>query len=915
MRNLLLTIILSAGTLLPAAELSDAEWAGLKAASRAKPRLIANDDGCDATSFPASRGEPTLENFYAYMLDILKGTQITTLSYCPYAVGFAVSYPSQVTDRHIGRLNGDFPNITAELEKRYGKDGMALAQDFARANNLEFFGCMRVNDTHDTYYPQWLPNWKREHPEYLFGTEEKRPLRGEWTAYDFARPEVRERFAAICREMMERFELDGLELDFCRNPAFFKSVAWNKPVSPAELDMMTAMMRTIRADAERIGRAKQRPIVIGVRLPDSAEICRLLGVDLELWMREGLFDLFFAGSDRGFYNTAADTAALCAKYDVAYYGVVNDAYHFPGVFDRNTVEAANGLQAVARAAGAKGLYYFNSFYFPHFLKTAAGDAKDLARRDKSYFISHQHENNWGVMPDEYKRFNRLPELSPYRKFFGAVKRRFVLQVGDDFSGIAADEMPTLTLYAALHGDPEKIALSFNGHRLKAQSSRDGVLSFPVDPAIVRSGANTVEVDTTAAAGSRRGSMRLFGENAHPGRFGRPWFHIFAGHRQDKQSTMYPDGAAARLADRLRGDNSMVNALYSLAGINGAPLELEFDLKVFPQTEPEGAVLRVADGRNVEIIDFQPGKIRLKFSGRSVDFNTADRFHRYRVRMSGGKISVDADGRTLFSSVPLKLTAGDQRAVLANHGFSVPVDANTESLLIGSLTGPGVGESAWRNFDLRSDAIVSDLMLQVKYPPQVPSPLKSAAAKIPGWDFTADFSGGAVPEAPGLHSTYHVCEAAPGGAGIILDNENGKSAYEGMTLDRPELVAGSKRFRAAEWTVTPLRASRADAGQSVFQMVFRPATGEKRFANFNVECMMEMVRTPWGDFPVPAGRPLRFRAVADLADKTGVLYLDDAVLAAGPLLERDEPPTICWGDLSGGTGGATVLKSVRIAAFD
>lgn len=65
----------------------------------------------------------------------------------------------------------------------------------------------------------------------------------------------------------------------------------------------------------------------------------------------------------------------------------------------------------------------------------------------------------------------------------------------------------------------------------------------------------------------------------------------------------------------------------------------------------------------------------------------------------------------------------------------------------------------------------------------------------------------------------------------------------------------------------------------------------------------------------AGRPLRFRAVADLADKTGVLYLDDAVLAAGPLLERDEPPTICWGDLSGGTGGATVLKSVRIAAFD
>ena len=53
-RILAALMALACAAALAAQELTDAEWAALKAAALAKPRVIVNHDGCDATAWPAS---------------------------------------------------------------------------------------------------------------------------------------------------------------------------------------------------------------------------------------------------------------------------------------------------------------------------------------------------------------------------------------------------------------------------------------------------------------------------------------------------------------------------------------------------------------------------------------------------------------------------------------------------------------------------------------------------------------------------------------------------------------------------------------------------------------------------------------------------------------------------------------------
>ena len=903
------------------AELTDAQWAAMKAEKLAKPRVIANDDGCDATSYLKSTGEPTKENYYKFMLDHVKGTAVTTVSYCPFAVGFAVSYPSEVTDRFKGGTVSDaYADITGELLKRYGRDCMMLAQDFARENGLEFFACMRMNDVHDNYMgAEWMCDWKKEHPEYLFGTAENRPLHGEWTAYDYACPEVRARMVAILREMMERYDVDGLELDFYRNLEFFKSLAWERSVSQEERDAFTDMMRTIRAEAERIGRAKGRPVVILCRLPEATDLCRFIGLDVEKWMEEGLFDLYAGGGDRGYYLPAAELAAKCRQYGLKYYGVVNDAYHFGGVFNRNTVPAYHGLQAVAYAAGATGVYLFNCFYFPEAIRTSVIDGKSLRFKEKSYFVSHQHENNWGMMPDGYKQFNRLPELSPYRKFYGSIRKDYVLEVGDDFSdpsvaNLPPEEKPTATLYLDVRGHAGDLRVLLNGQELQAGAPNGTTVPYEVPLSPLKTGANTLTLDATASMGTMGAREHLYDGDVHLGHLGRPWWSIYLSGAGTK---LIEDGAY-RMNDNLTTPNGLVNMLRLFSGLGGAPFRLEFDLKTFPDNAPETAAVRLADGRNIDVIDFRPNEIRLKYADVGVPFATADGFHRYGIDMRGGKLTLWADGKALFTRVPLTKAVGDPRLCLSGHNFIIPPDSNWESMLMGSLNGPGTGSSCWKNGDLFSDMVVCDAVLNVKFPPAIPQELKDAVARIPAWQYEADYADGALPDMPNTTTTYGKPVAAPDGRrGVLIDNEIEGNVDGGIFLKDSAIADSGRRFFAAEWTVLPVRASKASPLQNVFQMVLRPTSGPGKFLNFVFEFNQENIAAPWGPLPFFTDRPRRCLAVADMQTRTGVLYVNGMVAGYGEIEERDEANAggLCWGDLSPGVGGAYILEGVKLATFD
>src|SRR5437763_8736349 len=58
---------------------------------------------------------------------------------------------------------------------------------------------------------------------------------------------------------------------------------------------MTALLRRIRMMTEELGRKRKRPILLAIRVPDSVEYCKWIGLDLQAWLSDGLVDILVAG--------------------------------------------------------------------------------------------------------------------------------------------------------------------------------------------------------------------------------------------------------------------------------------------------------------------------------------------------------------------------------------------------------------------------------------------------------------------------------------------------------------------------------------------------------------------------------------------------------------------------------------------
>ena len=114
---------------------------------------------------------------------------------------------------------------------------------------------------------------------------------------DYGVPEVRQHILKVAREMVERYDIDGLDLDFMRWPVYFK----NEEVK-ANTPLMTEFVREIRSILEEGSRKKNRRLLLSVRVPTrigegkvinapeySPELeCLGIGLDVRRWIKEGL---------------------------------------------------------------------------------------------------------------------------------------------------------------------------------------------------------------------------------------------------------------------------------------------------------------------------------------------------------------------------------------------------------------------------------------------------------------------------------------------------------------------------------------------------------------------------------------------------------------------------------------------------
>ena len=350
----------------------DNVWAARRAEALARPRtFVYNTDGNDAHNWPSNL-PVTVENFTGRRLVHALGTRITTVSYCPLSSGFGRLTCRKAGEAYCVKSQRGKGHVSADLFAM-GTDPLEIASEFCRTNGLEIFVSIRVNDTHDAAgsfeKPDPLfPDFKKNNPDCLMGRPEKghRPPFCNWSAVDFSHEKVRAHMRTFVRDLVENYDLDGIEYDFNRHMQLFKSVAMGGEASQAELDLMTAFMRELRAITEEVGRKKNHPILVVMRAPDSVDYCRAVGIDLARWFDEKLVDIWIGG---GYFclNPWKVSADFAHRHGVKFYASMDET-RIPGAAARRPIPPLKGRMSIpfyaarfadAMASGCDGVYVFN----------------------------------------------------------------------------------------------------------------------------------------------------------------------------------------------------------------------------------------------------------------------------------------------------------------------------------------------------------------------------------------------------------------------------------------------------------------------------------------------------------------------------------------------------------------------------
>lgn len=146
---------------------------------------------------------------------------------------------------------------------------------------------MRMNDCHDIWDDDHFFHCEfwRNHPEYRLDTSARESGYGLYwvSALDYTHEEVRAYKLNIIKAVLERYDLDGLELDWMRH-------GYNVGLSNVDAGRaaLTDFQRQVRALADEAEKRLGHPVTISTRVSATPEDAFARGMDVATWVREGL---------------------------------------------------------------------------------------------------------------------------------------------------------------------------------------------------------------------------------------------------------------------------------------------------------------------------------------------------------------------------------------------------------------------------------------------------------------------------------------------------------------------------------------------------------------------------------------------------------------------------------------------------
>ena len=258
--------------------------------------------------------------------------------------------------------------------------------DRARQNHVSPWISLRMNDSHYPDRPDhpYHSTFWRSHPQWHLAQ-----------GLDYEQPEVREHYLKLIREVCDRYDIDGLELDFLRFWLYFRPGHEHKGTK-----IMLEFVEQARAATRKAEQRLGHPVQLAVRVPGNPWIARRLGLDAVAWARDGLIDLIVAGSFWHSVNTDMPIETwkgLLIGTDVTVAVSAGDGIN-SGASGRRTMthEEMRGVLTSGLHRGADAVYFLNLFTVPYHywpredhdrLLTDAGSYKALCKGPRRHVLT------------------------------------------------------------------------------------------------------------------------------------------------------------------------------------------------------------------------------------------------------------------------------------------------------------------------------------------------------------------------------------------------------------------------------------------------------------------------------------------------------------------------------------------------
>lgn len=230
----------------------------------------------------------------------------------------------------------------------------------ARKHGISPWVSMRMNDVHnvDDEQSYMHSDFWRQNPQ--FRRMNYRLDRSADRAFDYGHKEVRDYHFKLIRELVERYDFDGLELDWMRFGFHFKP--GHERQGQDILTEFTADVRRLLNDWQR---RRGHKIRLGVRVPSRPQTALGLGYDPVMWARRGLIDMlvvtpFWASIETDmpielWRELLRGTSVMLA----AGLEVLIRSHPDSKQFQKNTLETVRGTAAAMMDRGADRVYLFN----------------------------------------------------------------------------------------------------------------------------------------------------------------------------------------------------------------------------------------------------------------------------------------------------------------------------------------------------------------------------------------------------------------------------------------------------------------------------------------------------------------------------------------------------------------------------